>query len=124
MRRQSIVAVPYTTSKISREFGLIKRYLDSNYADAITLEQLASLAHMSKYYLVHAFTKCTGVSPICYLNKKRLEISKELLSGTNYSIAQIASSVGFSSQSYFAQVFKKDIGISPAEYRKSCLKTC
>lgn len=117
-RMQRLMPLPYTATKMTKECAIIKRFLDSNYADSITLEQLASLAHMNKYYLVHAFTKYTGLSPINYLNTKRLEISRELLKGTNHSIAQIASLVGFSSQSYFAQVFKKVIGIPPAQYRK------
>lgn len=117
-RMQRLMPLPLTTTKMTKECAVIKRFLDSNYADNITLEQLASLAHMNKYYLVHAFTKYTGLSPISYLNTKRLEISRELLKGTNHSIAQIASLVGFSSQSYFAQVFKKEIGKPPAQYRK------
>lgn len=117
-RAQKLIPTPYAATKMTKECGIVRRYLDSNYADSITLESLASLAHMNKYYLVHAFTKYTGLSPINYLNTKRLEISRELLTGTNHSIAQIASLVGFSSQSYFAQSFKKETGISPAQYRK------
>ena len=49
---------------------------------------------------------------------KFVEISKELLLTTDHSIAQIASLTGFSSQSYFAQVFKRESGKTPAQYRK------
>lgn len=117
-RMQKVLPAPFTATKMTKECCLIKRYLDSNFADPITLDQLAALAHMSKYYLVHAFTRHTGLSPISYLNAKRLETSRELLSTTDYSIAQIASLVGFSSQSYFAQVFKKEAGMTPAQYRR------
>ena len=103
---------------MTKECSQIKRYLDSNIADSITLDQLASLTHMSKYYLVHAFTRYSGLSPINYLNARRIEISKELLLTTDHSIAQIASLTGFSSQSYFAQVFKRESGKTPAQYRK------
>ena len=85
---------------------------------AITLDWLANWIHMNKYYMVHAFTEYTGMSPIHYLNKRRLEVSRELLKTTDYSISRIASLAGFSSQSYFAQVFKKDCGLSPAAYRR------
>lgn len=77
---------------------------------------------MNKYYLAHAFTKHTGVSPINYLIKKRIEEAKNLLSATDYSVAQIALSVGFSSHAYFAQVFKKEVGMSPISYRKQSRK--
>lgn len=122
IRMQKLLPLPYTATKMTKECGLIKRYLDSNYADSITLEHLASLAHMNKYYLVHAFTKYTGLSPINYLNTRRLQVSKELLNATNYSISQVASLSGFSSQSYFTQVFKRESGISPSQYRRSGAK--
>lgn len=117
-RRQNLLPTHFTASRMTKECSQIKRYLDSNYADNITLDQLASLAHMSKYYLVHAFTRYTGLSPINYLNARRIAISRELLATTDHSIAQIASLAGFSSQSYFAQVFKREVGKSPAQYRK------
>lgn len=120
-RRQNLLPSPFAAAKMTKECSQIKRYLDSNFADSITLDQLASLAHMSKYYLVHAFTRYTGMSPITYLNGRRIEISRELLSTTDHSIAQIASLTGFSSQSYFAQVFKREVGKTPAQYRKEFL---
>lgn len=107
------------SKKISKECSKVKRYLDSKYAEDITLDKLAEITHMSKYYIIHAFTKYSGVSPINYLINKRIEESKNLLENTDHSIAQIASSIGFSSQSYFSQAFKKSMGISPNEYRKS-----
>lgn len=106
------------SKNISRECSKVKRYFDSNYADNISLDNLAQITHMNKYYLIHAFTKYTGMSPINYLNNKRIEESKSLLATTDYSISDIASIIGFSSQSYFSQAFKKNLGISPNEYRK------
>lgn len=122
LRSQKLVPTPITTTKMNKECARIKQYLDSNYADSITLDALAEKAHMNKYYLVHAFTKYTGLSPINYLNTKRLQTSKELLETTDFSIAQISASIGFSSQSYFSQVFRKETGMTPNEYRKSKTK--
>lgn len=107
------------SKKLCKECSKVKRYLDSKYSENITLDTLADITHMSKYYLIHAFTKYSGVSPINYLNNKRIEESKNLLDNTDLSIAQIAGSIGFSSQSYFSQAFKKSLGISPNEYRRS-----
>ncbi len=121
MRKEShhFVAASFISSKkINQECSKVKRFLDSNYFDQITLDTLADLTHMNKYYLTHAFTKYTGVSPIHYLNNCRIEQSKNLLEATDYSVAQIASSLGFSSQAYFSQAFRKYIGSSPNEYRK------
>ena len=118
IRRQKLVPATISSTKMNRECGQIKQYLDSNYADNISLDTLAAMAHMNKYYLVHAFTKYAGLSPISYLNAKRLETSKKLLTSTDFSISQIAASVGFSSQSYFSQVFRKEMDMTPNEYRK------
>lgn len=103
---------------ISKECALAKRYIDTNYSQNITLDTLAAITHINKYYLAHSFTSCIGQSPINYLSEKRLQASMELLVSTNHSIAQIASSTGFSSQSYFSQIFKKSVGMTPQQYRK------
>lgn len=109
------------TQKASRECGRIKRYIDSNFSDDITLDSLAKMAHLNKYYLIHVFTKYYGFSPISYLNEKRIQSSKELLLSTNHTIAEVAQLSGFSSQSYFAQSFRKACGMTAGKYRK-CMK--
>lgn len=119
MRSQKLVPVLINSVKMTKECGQIKRYLDSNYSEAITLDALAKKAHVNKYYLVHAFTRYTGLSPISYLSRKRLQVGQELLVSTDYSISQIAQCLGFSSQSYFSQVFRKETGMTPNEYRKT-----
>ncbi len=102
----------------NRECARIKRYIDSNYQDNITLDGLAQMAHLNKYYFVHTFTKCYGMSPINYLNERRIEVSKELLASTDHCIADVARLSGFSSQSYFSQSFKKSCSMTAGAYRK------
>ena len=89
-----------------------------NYAQNITLDSLADITHINKFYLAHSFTECIGQSPISYLNERRLAACKELLTSSNLSVTQIANSAGFSSQSYFSQIFNKKVGMSPRQYRK------
>ena len=93
-----------------------------DFSKNITLDVLAEITHINKFYLAHSFTECLGQSPISYLTDKRLSASKELLVSSNLSIAQVASSTGFSSQSYFSQIFRKEIGMTPQQYRKSHAK--
>ena len=64
------------------------------------------------------FYEYVGTSPINYLMETRLAASKELLLSSSRSIAEVASSTGFSSQSYFSQIFRKNTGMSPLQYRK------
>ena len=110
--------VEETPRSDSRECVEIKRYLDSNYREDISLDILAEIAHINKYYLAHTFQKEYGISPITYLNRRRIEESKYMLGNTGYSLAQISELMGFSSPSYFSQCFRKAEGLTPNEYRR------
>lgn len=105
--------------KSNKDCSFVKDYLDTHFTENITLDILSKESKMNKYYLVHSFTKHFGCSPISYLNEKRIEESKNLLETTNHSIASIASMIGFSSQSYFSQSFKKNTFMTPNEYRRA-----
>ena len=106
--------------QINRECIKIKRYIEANYIQNITLDSLAELSHLNKYYMAHAFTLHCGCSPIRYLCQTRIKASKELLANTDYSITEVAQYAGFSSQSYFAQCFLKSCGQTASAYRKAC----
>lgn len=118
LRSGSLSVVPDNSRLLNRECTQIKNYLDANYSETITLDSLAALTHMNKYYLAHTFTKYIGLSPINYLLQKRIQEGKSLLESTSYSIAQISDLLGFSSQSYFSQAFRKATGMTPMQYRK------
>ena len=103
---------------LSKECAIAKRYMDTHYSRNITLDILSELTHTNKYYLAHSFTNYIGISPIRYLLEKRMQISRDLLLNTDHSIAEIAESTGFSSQSYFSQQFRKENGVTTQKYRK------
>ena len=117
----STVLAPIS-KKTSRLSGLTKRYLDTHYQENITLDQLAEINHVSKYHLSHVFTEEYGISPINYLISKRIAEAEHLLNTTDFSLSLISNTTGFSSSSYFAQIFKKQKGMSPSEYRKQSRK--
>ena len=120
IRSQQLIPVSINSIRMTKECAQIKEYLDSNYAEHITLDTLTGLTHMNKYYMVHAFTRQFGCSPINYLCEVRIKASKELLATTDYSITEVAQSSGFSSQSYFAQCFLKHCRMTASAYRKAC----
>ena len=103
----------------NRQCAAIRRYIDLHFKEALNLDQLAEEAHMNKYYLSHTFKKEYGVSPINYMISRRLEESKYLLAETDLSMSQIAQLLGFSSLSYFSQVFSRTQSLSPMEYRQN-----
>lgn len=103
----------------NRQCASVKRYIDGNFKEPLTLEHLAKEAHMNKFYLSHTFKKEYGISPINYMISKRIEESKYLLAETDLSLSQIAQLLGFSSLSYFSQVFHRTQSVSPKEFRKN-----
>lgn len=118
--RRSNFSFEYESSvKSSRECIKLKQYIEANYNQNITLDMLAEISHLNKYYLVHAFTRYFGCSPISYLCEVRIKASRELLASTDYSITEVAQLSGFSSQSYFAQCFQKYCRMTASAYRKS-----
>ena len=104
--------------RASKECELIRRYIDNHFKEDLTLDYLARLAHLNKYYLSHSFRREFGTSPINYLISRRVEESRFLLRKTDHSLSLIAEILGFSSLSYFSQCFRRAEGISPTEYRK------
>lgn len=117
-RTEFTIAVVPEGSRGSKECATVRRYIDSHFKENISLDQLSQLAHVNKYYLVHAFGREYGVSPISYLIHRRIQESKYLLSDTDHSLSQISHMLGFSSPSYFSQSFRRMEGVSPMEYRK------
>lgn len=109
---------PQTASYTSKECALARRYIDEHYSENISLDHLSDITHVNKYYLVHAFQKSYGISPINYLIERRIQESKYLLKYTDYSLSQISNLLGFSSPSYFSQRFRHLTKQSPMEYRK------
>ncbi|MGV2720051.1 UNVERIFIED_CONTAM: AraC family transcriptional regulator, partial [Klebsiella pneumoniae] len=99
-------------------FIQIMQFIQENYAEAITLESLAEMFSYSAYHLSATFKQSTGYSPIDYLIRIRLEKAASLLTETAASLREISASVGYKDVYYFSRLFKKKLGVSPAEYRR------
>jgi AraC-like DNA-binding protein len=95
------------------------QYIRQNYSSKITLEDVAKAVYLSPTYLCKIFKKEVGCNFNEYLNKLRIEKSKQLLAQHGSSIADIMTVVGFDDQSYFTKVFKRVAGVSPKHFRKS-----
>lgn len=107
-----------TAKRTNKECAVARRYIDEHYAEALSLDLLAQITHVNKYYLVHTFNKEYGMPPISYLIARRIRESRYMLEDTEYSLSQISHVLGFSSPSYFSQSFRRLMGQSPMEYRK------
>ncbi|MCD9024014.1 AraC family transcriptional regulator [Cohnella silvisoli] len=96
---------------------MAKRFMEENYYTDVNLTMLANLTHTNAYHFIHVFKLETGLSPIQYLIRYRMEVAKQYLVTTRLSMTEIAEKVGYSSETYFQNLFKKTIGTSPGKYR-------
>lgn len=95
----------------------VLEYIDTHYAQEMTLHLLAEKFHINAMYLGQLFKKNSGMSFSKYLNDFRITKAKQQLLQTNLTIAQIGENVGYDNQAYFYRMFKTVEGISPKEYR-------
>lgn len=118
MRRSefTVTFVP-SSHKSSREAAIVRRYIDNHFKETLTLDDLAAVAHVSKYYLSHSFRRAYDTSPINYLLSCRIQESLYLLTETDMTLSEMSQLLGFSSPSYFSQSFRRLQGISPMQYR-------
>lgn len=95
----------------------IIEYIETNYMETITLEQLSQISGMSKNGIIAMFKRLYGMTPVKYMNNLRLYKACELLKNTDMPISQLAYQCGFADSNYFARVFKEQRGTTPREYR-------
>ncbi|UOQ84138.1 response regulator transcription factor [Gracilibacillus salinarum] len=94
-------------------------YLRRHYQDPhLTLEEIASLLHVSTVYLSKSIKQELGVSYVQILTKMRLQAAKDLLKTTDYTIREIAEQVGYDSQHYFSTAFRKAMGVTPKQFKQ------
>ncbi len=94
-------------------------YIRRNYAKKITLEDVASIVYLSPSYFSKVFKDEMELNFNAYLNKIRIEKSKQLLMNDSIKLADVSGLVGFEDQSYFSKVFKKLVGQTPGKFRES-----
>ena len=105
-----------------RRLGETIAYIETHYREKHTLTMLARRAGMSKPHFIRMFKKITGLPPVDYVNKTRIDQACKLFSKAQPCITQAALACGFSDSNYFSRTFKKYLGMSPRQYIKSYLK--
>ncbi|WP_110114561.1 AraC family transcriptional regulator [Bacillus sp. CGMCC 1.16541] len=91
----------------------------NHYQEEIGPDEMAHAANLSRYHFSRLFKETTGMTPIQYLTKMRVQKAAELLHQTKYSIEEIAENVGYANANYLTKVFRKMTGYTPGQYRKS-----
>jgi len=97
----------------------ILKYIDSNYKKNLYLEVVAEMFNMNTKYFSYFFKKETGVGFNEYLTNLRLEEAKSLIKDTSLTINEVSDAVGYGNSATFIVAFKKYMGETPGNYRKS-----
>lgn len=99
--------------------ALARTYIADHLSDSgLSRQEIAKSAHISESHLSHLFSKRLELSITDYVNSERLKLAKSLLADTSMPITLIAMKSGYNSASYFISTFKKNVGVTPTEYRK------
>ncbi|MBT8765944.1 helix-turn-helix transcriptional regulator [Metapseudomonas boanensis] len=97
--------------------AFLRDYLEENFAEAVSLDQLASLVHRHPRHLIEAFRRVYGVPPHTYLLQRRVREAKRLLLG-DQSPLDVALALGFYDQAHFSSTFKRFTGVTPGHFRR------
>lgn len=97
----------------------VLEYIESNYAESITLSQLSARAGMSPKYFCRFFQSIVHKTPMEYLNYYRIERACCELADTDTSVTEVGYNCGFHDTSYFIRIFKREKGITPGHIRAS-----
>jgi AraC-like DNA-binding protein len=100
------------------DLNTVLEYIENHLHEDISLDDLANHVNYSKSHLSREFNKYIRISLPDYITKRRLSNAALMVYNTGKSISYIADTNGFNSVKYFSTLFKKELGISPTEYRK------
>lgn len=100
----------------SKHINACREYIYSHIKERITIENLADEIGVSAGYLSRLFKKETGDSISTYIRQKKVEMAKNLLRYSDYSMIDIANQLSFSLQSHFIQQFREIVGMTPKKY--------
>lgn len=101
---------------------MILKSIEEKYADDISLESIASEVFITPGYVSILFKQVLGINFVDYLQKVRSKRACELLADVRLKIYDISCKVGYKDEKYFSQVFRKNIGMTPTQYRKMILQ--
>lgn len=102
----------------SKHINACKEYIYSHIKERITIEDLADAHGVSASYLSRLFKKETGKSVSVYIREQKIEVAKNLLRFSDYSMIEIANRLSFSSQSHFIQQFRETVGMTHKKFRE------
>lgn len=93
-------------------------YIEVNLDSDLSLQALSRLTGMSNYHFLRMFKRSTGLAPLQYIIRRRMEAAKELLMRTRLTVTEVALEVGYGNIGHFIHLFKRHFGVTPVVFRK------
>ena len=93
-------------------------YIDRHIGRSLAVSELASEACMSEPNFYRVFRQVLGTTPVNYINQRRIVLAANLLRTTRRDINDICTECGFNTLTYFTRLFRREVGVSPARYRR------
>ncbi|HEY0171953.1 MAG TPA: AraC family transcriptional regulator [Pyrinomonadaceae bacterium] len=107
---------------VDRRIRLAVELMHAHLHRDLSLEEIASAAHLSPFHFARLFKKLTGATPHAYLASLRAARAQQLLAETDLPVTEVGARVGYMSSSHFARAFRQATGISPRAYRKALVR--
>ena len=103
------------------EMDTAVQYFHKNYHKNISIEDFADSLHMSVSWFIRNFKEYTGSTPAQYILTLRISNAQILLETTDYNVTEISEIIGYDNPLYFSRIFKKQLGLSPSQFRKQLM---
>lgn len=124
LKRQLNIDTSIYTHRMKYRTDLVNEaidYIKIHFKEKFSLLELANECNISTYYIAHIFKESTGLSPLQYALRLRIEEAKVLIDSSNMTMREISEHLGFKDQYYFSRTFKNIIGMPPSQYSKTKL---
>ncbi|MGE0424017.1 MAG: helix-turn-helix domain-containing protein [Reyranellaceae bacterium] len=99
----------------------VLEFVEARLAEDISLDDLAAQACLSPFHFLRLFRDATGLPPHRYVTSRRVKAAQTMLACRHASLVEVALDCGFSSQASFTRVFRQWTGLTPGQYRETCL---
>ncbi|MEZ4450159.1 MAG: AraC family transcriptional regulator [Nannocystaceae bacterium] len=113
-----------TWSRLEDELRLLRArdFIDRCYDRPLDLEAIARQACFSRYHFLRAFRRAYAITPHQYLTQRRIDRARDLLEAGELSVTDVCLAVGFQSLGSFSTLFRRHVGRSPADYRRTLVQ--
>lgn len=112
------IETPEEQATYFHELQPVVEYIDANYTESVSMNQMARLANLSASHFNQRFRSILRMSPTEYVLSRRIQHAQRMLTESSESISDISAAVGFYDQSHFTKRFRRMTGLTPAAFRR------